>query len=154
MLSYLSLLLRFLICCVLLLHFPQTCIVFFVPLVSFFRALYFFFTNAFCFVFVSLICFFPVIARRSPYSYCFIAFNALDFHCASFALSPLSLPSSLLLSSLLSLSSLFTTPVAFTHKVGGVLNFFKYFLMLLICLFLYIIICIFLNFFFRLEYNY
>jgi len=36
-------------------------------------------------------------------------------------------------------ASLFTIIVAFTHKVGGVLNFFKFYLMLLFYLFIYLL---------------
>ena len=85
---------------VLLLRFPRVCIVFFMPLVSLFRALYFFFFNLV--PLVSLICFFSAIAWTSPFPlfHC-LQRSSLGFQCAPFAPSSLSLS---LLSPLLLLS--------------------------------------------------
>ena len=113
--------------------------------VSCFRALYFFFTIVFCFFcfcFSYLFLFSHCCEGSSP----FLLFHFLalffGFSLPPFATSSLSFAIvAAAVNPLLSLSPLFTTTVAFTHKVDGVLIFVKYFLVLLICLF--IIICIF-----------
>ena len=70
--------------------------------------------------------------------HCFIV-CCLGFSCDIF-------PLSLLLSFIATgTAPLFTITIAFTHNVGGVLNFFEFFLMLLIFYFLFIMISIFKN---------
>jgi len=117
----------FLFFSVLLLCFPRT-IVFFVSLGKLFSSsllllhhCFFFFCFSYLFIFFHCI--------EGHHSYCFIAFNTVlwVFVVFPFASSTLSLP----------LSPLFTTIVAFMHKVGGVFIFLKYFFNVINFFFIY-----------------